>query len=146
MPSEPQILLEHVSGTLTVEVSAAPMRLAKKPANRAARPEAEVVALRFEASIFENGEFRSLTEPELEEIAFAEQAIRLRSGRTTVVIRFDAPNKKHFTVRDLIAAIEVTEQATRPSSDWFGGVDIHHVFFEGIAVGRDGIGSILWGS
>jgi hypothetical protein len=50
-----------------------------------------------------------------------------------------------FTVRDLAGAIATTERASRGSSEWFGGIDVHHVFFEGIE-DDDGAWRICWGS
>ena len=32
------------------------------------------------------------------------------------------------------------------NSEWFGGVDVHHVFFEGIHLADDGVWDIYWGS
>jgi hypothetical protein len=29
---------------------------------------------------------------------------------------------------------------------WLGGVDVHHVFFEGIKLGDDGVWGTGWGS
>ena len=31
-------------------------------------------------------------------------------------------------------------------SEWFDGVDVHHVFFEGIHQDSDGVWEIYWGS
>ena len=47
---------------------------------------------------------------------------------------------------DLLRAIEETERQTRGQSKWFDGVDVHHCFFEGIALADDGTWSIHWGS
>jgi len=35
---------------------------------------------------------------------------------------------------------------TRDSSKWFGGIDVHHVFFEGIHLDEDDVWAIHWGS
>jgi hypothetical protein len=60
-------------------------------------------------------------------------------------VEHDAPNGKAFTTRDLKAAIEKTEQAGRENAPWLGGVDVHHVFFEGIEL-EDDVWTICWGS
>ncbi|GAB2663226.1 hypothetical protein GCM10027088_47380 [Nocardia goodfellowii] len=57
-----------------------------------------------------------------------------------------ASNGKWFTVRDLVTAIAETERRTRQQSQWYGGVDVHHVYFEGIHEGADGVWEIYWGS
>ncbi len=53
---------------------------------------------------------------------------------------------EHFTVRELLQAVEDTERQTRGKSDWFDGVDIHHVYFEGLHEEEPGIHTIYWGS
>ncbi len=49
-------------------------------------------------------------------------------------------------MRDLCAAVEETARRSRGSTEWFGGVDVHHGFFEGIHLGEDGVWAIRWGS
>ena len=44
-----------------------------------------------------------------------------------------APNRKSFTVGDLVEVIRLTELKTRGNSAWFDGVDVHHIFFEGLS-------------
>jgi hypothetical protein len=39
-----------------------------------------------------------------------------------------------------------TERQTRADSDWLDGVDVHHVYFEGLSGGTGGIWEINWGS
>ena len=57
-----------------------------------------------------------------------------------------AANGQAFTVEELLKAVEDTERQSRPNSEWFGGVDMHHVYFEGIAEAEDGVWDIQWGS
>ena len=57
-----------------------------------------------------------------------------------------ASNGKWLTVMEFFDAVGKHETATRGSSDWFGGVDTHHVFFEGVGKGRGGRYSLYWGS
>lgn len=52
----------------------------------------------------------------------------------------------HFTVRELVHAVEKTELETRGSSEWLGGIDVHHIFFEGISAEADGTWALCWGS
>ena len=51
-----------------------------------------------------------------------------------------------FTVRDLAKAVEETERHARGDTEWFGGVDVHHRFFEGIRMDEAGVWHISWGS
>ena len=55
-----------------------------------------------------------------------------------------------FTVRALFEAIAKFEAVSRPQTEWFGGVDTHHVFFEGLyeqlEVGALHRYGISWGS
>jgi len=60
------------------------------------------------------------------------------------VVVHRAPSAGAFTVRDLLAAVEETERRTRAQSEWFGGVDIHHCFFQGIEVDDQGVWRISW--
>jgi hypothetical protein len=51
-------------------------------------------------------------------------------------------------IDDLIAAIEETERRTRGNTQWFGEIDVHHVYFEGLvpAADAEGVWEIVWGS
>ena len=100
-------------------------------------------SLTLKSQVYEFGNFREITEPELAEIVIERSSLTLKSegGSHTVA----APNGTSFTVKDLLDAVELTERATRHKSNWFGGIDTHHVYFEGISE-RDGKFEINWGS
>ncbi len=51
-----------------------------------------------------------------------------------------------FTVRDVLEAVEETERQTRGQTAWFGGIDVHHVYFEGFDGEEDDVWLIGWGS
>ena len=51
-----------------------------------------------------------------------------------------------FSVREMVANICAFEQEARPKTLWFGGLDAHHVWFEGVRLNPDGTCRILWGS
>jgi hypothetical protein len=84
--------------------------------------------VRLRADVFEDDDFRDLSGAELLAVAFAQPEIVMRGLGAPV--RHAAPNGVHFTVRDLLTAVEETERATGNQSSWFGGVDIHHVLFQ----------------
>jgi hypothetical protein len=46
----------------------------------------------------------------------------------------------------MLNAVAETERQTRDKSEWFDGVDVHHIYFEGIHQGSDGVWEIYWGS
>jgi hypothetical protein len=134
----------ELSGTLRIQLSEPTERVVEELENQKATPSAVIVSLHLDATIHENDDFRELTDEELERVALAQTEVALGShGRA---IRHAAPNGVHFTVRELLAAVEETERQTRGASDWFDGVDVHHVFFEGIQLGDDGVWAIRWGS
>ena len=51
-----------------------------------------------------------------------------------------------FTVRHMLEVIAEFEKLARPYTDWFGGMDLHHVFFEGFCLEGDHRFSLSWGS
>ncbi|MFN2547487.1 MAG: hypothetical protein ABR567_08655 [Myxococcales bacterium] len=107
---------------------------------------ATIKSLRLEMGVFHVDGRRPLTEAELGLVAFEEPDIRLR-GESGDCITHKAPNGRHFTVRDLIEAVEETERQTRGKTRWLGGgVDVHHVYFEGLEPEKDGSWTICWGS
>ena len=61
-------------------------------------------------------------------------------------------NKKgYFTCQEIINNIIKFEKIDRSKSKWFGGIDCHHVFFEGIRLVNPDVGQekkyrISWGS
>jgi hypothetical protein len=74
-------------------------------------------------------------------------AIRMRNERVPDVVADHAsPDGMAFTIRELASAVEETERRARGSTAWFGGVDVHHVFFEGIHLDDAGTWNIRWGS
>ena len=52
-----------------------------------------------------------------------------------------------FTVSEVVKAVEKFERVDRPKSKWFGGIDCHHVFFEGLCPNAEkNAFCIRWGS
>ena len=115
--------------------------------NLRASPTAQIKSVQLKARIFlrDQGTFRDLTPEELASVALRRPGVTL-VGEAQLPVDHAAPDGKQFTVRDLIAAIERTEAETRGESEWFDGVDVHHVFFEGLHPAQDGSFHISWGS
>jgi hypothetical protein len=116
-------------------------------ANLAAKPSAKIVDIKYYPQVWEEDkdELHDLTEAELQLEIFQHPSIRLR-GEGEVVVEHSAPNGNSFTIQDMIIAIEVTERKSRGSSEWLGGIDVHHIYFEGIHQDENGDWEIHWGS
>jgi hypothetical protein len=113
----------------------------------AAHPEAQILSLSLALEVFnwDTEQSRPLTQEELDMVVFVEREIQLR-GESGEIVVHQAPNGNEFTVRDLINAVEDTERETRGSTDWLGGIDVRHCFFEGIHETKDGVWEIFWAS
>lgn len=136
----------EVSGTLEIELTKPPERIANM-ANLRAPAGAKIKTLVLKAEIFEKRGFKSrpLTGKELNTVVLQGATIQLQ-GLAEIVVSHKAPNGKHFTVTDILKAIEQTERQTRDQTEWFGGVDIHHIHLEGIHRAGGGVWDIQWGS
>jgi hypothetical protein len=147
MASHPELeFFNSLSGKLEIELDA-PAEPVANLLNLRAAPDSRIVRLELRAEVYnsDTGEFRPLTPAELGAVAFRGSSIRLRSEDGEVVSH-DAPNGSYFTVGELLRAVEETERRTRAQTEWLGGVDVHHVFLEGIEPGEDGVWEICWGS
>ena len=145
--SHPELdFFNEVSGTLKIELSEPAEKIGELD-NEKAPPQATIVSVKLDAEYWEEdtGDFRPLTPEELVSIAYIGDSIVL-AGEAEIAVTHQAPNGKHFTVSDLIKAVEETERQTRGQSEWFDGVDVHHVFFEGLEPNSDGSWQIIWGS
>lgn len=89
---------------------------------------------------------RDLTEEEWNRVVLRTPAIRMRGEDGAEVVEHQAPDGLTFAVRDLAAAIAETERKTRGWTEWEGGIDVHHIYFEGIHLEEDGVWFIQWGS
>ena len=138
--------VNSITGILRIELSEAATPSAPHMLNLQASPNAKLVSLRFEASMSdEDYEPVPFTDAELKRVVFEGPSLCLR-GDTGDPVNIDAPGGEHFTLAELLVAIERAELETRGASTWLGGVDVHHIFFEGIFPEEDGTWSIGWGS
>ncbi|MFQ6326940.1 hypothetical protein ACLMAL_12460 [Nocardia sp. CWNU-33] len=133
-----------LSGTLAIELTEPTENVAANLSNQRATATAAIRGVSFTLNVFENGDFRDVTVDEFDRVVLELPMLNLRGFGDPVEHR--APNGEWFTVRDLAAAIAETERSTRQQSQWFGGVDVHHIFFEGIHERDDGVWEIYWGS
>ena len=135
-----------ISGQLDIQLTEAPENVGDL-LNLRASETAELKSIDFVPEIFEEdkGEFRGLTDEEFDRIAFKGSTIKL-AGDAGDPVTHAAPNGEHFTVRQLLDAVVETERQIRGNTEWLGGIDVHHIFFEGIYEEEPGIWQIYWGS
>jgi hypothetical protein len=146
--SHPELeFFNSLSGKLEIELDV-PAEPVANLLNLRASPDARLVRLELRAEVFNHAteEFRPLTPAELGGVAFYGRSIRLRGEDDEEAVTHDAPNGSYFTVGELLRAVEETERRARSRSEWLGGVDVHHVFFEGIEPGEDDVWEVCWGS
>jgi len=137
----------QLSGSLDIKLSEPTEAIAPNLANQKANPTATIESISLTLTVYleDKEDFRDLTEEELDQVAIACPSIRLSSEEGEPVSH-DAPNGESFRIRDLIDAIVETERKTRGGTEWFGGIDVHHVFFEGLDESGEGEWEICWGS
>ena len=73
---------------------------------------------------------------------------RDRSGKIVDETHKTYRNRKgYFTVAEVVKLVEKFERLDRPKSSWFGGVDCHHTYFEGMRPNESNTAfCIAWGS
>ena len=145
--TEPGIhFFNEISGKLVIELTR-PRERIRNLANFKAPPDAKIRNLTLKARIVDEAfrRSRALTEQELARIVVSGPRIKL-AGLAKIAVEHAAPNGKYFTVADILKAIEVTERQTRDATEWFGGVDIHHIHLEGLHPKGGGVWEIQWGS
>lgn len=137
-----------LSGRLHIELSEPPQPYSARMLNLTAPPTARIqsVSLDMKGRVDpETGKFTDLTDSEWNRVVLRSPLIRMR-GETERAVEHRAADGVAFTVRDLAAAIRETERQTRGDTEWLGGIDVHHVYFEGIELEDDGVWAIRWGS
>jgi hypothetical protein len=137
-----------LSGHLDVKLTEAAKPVSEHVMNLQASPTARLDSIGLRLSVYEpdnDPKFRPLTDAEWSRVVLHAATIRMR-GETEKIVEHAAPNGASFTVRELAAAVEETERQGRGDSQWLGGIDVHHVFFEGIEEDVDGVWTICWGS
>jgi hypothetical protein len=136
----------RLSGKLDVKLTEEPQRVSPRLYNLVAPPTAALVSVSLRMRVSEDDGYRELSEAEWSRVVLSAAAVRMRNLRGDVVVEHASPNGQTFTVRDLAAAVEETERRARGASAWLGGIDVHHVYFEGIHPDDTGAWAIWWGS
>lgn len=136
----------RISGVLNIELSDQAKPMKNLPGNLVAKPSSKIEKITLVTEFYnqEDDTFRALSKEELNSKAFKSKTIAL-SGESGEVIEYSAVNQKFFTAQELIKAIELTEFKTRANTEWFGGIDVHHIYFEGLSC-HEGVWIPFWGS
>ncbi len=135
-----------LSGRLEIELTVPAQRAAPHMLNLVASKSARIKHVEMTFSIRGDDDNRELTDAEWNRVVIRKPHIKMCSVDTPdVIVEHDAPDGKAFTVRDLAKAIAKTESQSREHGEWCGGIDVHHIYFEGIELG-DGVWTICWGS
>lgn len=128
-----------LGGTIHIEMSEEPKQIGTL-LNQRSVSSSKVLGVSWDPHVYIEDDTRELTSKELELIVFQDCSIKLRSYaclKPSKIVEHKAPNGKYFTVKDMIAVICEQERQTRGDTDWFGGIDIHHIFFEGLTPDKD---------
>ena len=114
-------------------------------ANNFVEPGTEIKNIRLsEITVFEDDDFRIATTEELTSIEYPRNEITISSNGYSKT--FISKTEKGFTVGELFYRILEVEKESRETTEWFGGIDAHHIFFEGLHLNLDGSYSVFWGS
>jgi hypothetical protein len=138
-----------LSGSLAIKLSEELKPISEGMLNLVAPPTARLVSvsLHMQVWIHERGESRELTELEWMRVVLRSPVVRIGGENQKRVVEHRAPDGAAFTVRDLTEAIAETERQTRGETEWLGGgIDVHHIYFEGIELDDDGVWWVRWGS
>jgi hypothetical protein len=135
-----------LSGDLHIELSEPATEFSPNLANQVAPASAHVTRVELGFRVYVGRGFRELTDEEWDRVVIHARTIRMANRRVPdVVVEHAAPDGRVFTVRALRDAVAKTERESRDRSDWFEGVDVHHVYFEGISL-ENGVWYVEWGS
>jgi hypothetical protein len=118
-------------GTLHITLNKPSKPVAPMMANQKAQPGSKLVDIVFEPQVYDPVGDGKPKEKDLNKVVISAPQITL-VGENGESVTLPAPNGKNFTVGNLFDAIGETERKTRGSSNWMGGIDLHHIYFEGL--------------
>ncbi len=145
-PHDELAFFNSLNAQLEIELTEAAKPMSESLLNEVAPATARIVDVNLiaHAYIGEEYQLRELSTEELNQVAFDEGSILLM-GDSGGVVKHLSSNSKFFTVKEMLEAVRLTEYKTRGDTDWFGGIDVHHIFFSGIECEK-GIWVIIWDS
>ena len=132
----------ELDGFLSIELTESPVRIGSL-LNERALPESKITKITLDLQVVDD-DYRPLTKEELDSVALKGSTIIIISEGISV--EHKAKNGKSFTIRDLKNAVLKTEKKARPKTEWFGGIDVHHVYFEGLHKVSKDTYQVSWGS
>ncbi|HEX2736451.1 MAG TPA: hypothetical protein VHM70_32835 [Polyangiaceae bacterium] len=142
---QPSQFFKSLSGHLEIELTEPAKPVSDKVMNLAAPSTARIKSLRLSVAVQEGKQERNLTNAELDRVALRSSHVVLR-GESGKQLTYDASNGEYFTVRQLVECVEEAERVLRANTQWMGGIDVDHVYFEGLQLVAPGTYEILWGS
>jgi len=114
--------------------------------NDFAKPGAQIVSITWDSCHYtwdeDNECIENVSEEELDRIVYDGQQMTFETGRYQKTYT----NPNGFTLRHVMDLVLDFERESRSRTQWFGGVDVHHIFFEGITQNDRGNFEIGWGS
>jgi hypothetical protein len=144
--NEKYYYLENLSWSLDILMTE-PCNQIGNLLNHSEHPDSQITDITHSPLMYfdeEKDDLIELSEEELKTAAFVGDQITFE-GPSGTVMTFKTV-KGYFTVLELVRVIVEFEKHDRPKTNWFGGIDTHHIYFEGIASCNNGIHSIYWGS
>ena len=143
-------LPEGFGGSLNIEVTEPLQPIAPGLFNERATPTATVRSITFEPNTWDGEDIHEVTEEQLTTNVYDYHEITLVWSPAPDVDDYtyhrDAPNGTHFTLQDVIDTIVQAQYLFRPYSNWFGGIDTSHTYFEGFTRHGEHTFSLFWGS
>ena len=144
--------VNSISCTLHIEMDRAP-RQVPGLLNRFEEPGAKLLSCKMNhPAVFTGDDLVDLTPDQLASVACDESeplpaTVYLSSCLVQGEdLEFLAANGVWFTVQEFMDAVGKLESTVRGKTGWFGSVDTHHVFYEGIMGSADDRYCIGWGS
>ena len=124
--------------------------------NRFENGNSQIKSMSFsQPQMYVDDDFIDFDKEQMNRIGFTDNSITIYALRydmrdssktTETKMTFNAKNGKNFTFKELLDCVLEFEKVDRPKTLWFGGVDCHHVYFEGLHLNKNGSYSIFWGS
>ena len=90
-------------------------------------------------------DFRDVTRAELDATVTEQTVLVCKPDLSRNAPCLVYKNDRGWRVRDVLAVVLDIERRTRSMTEWFGGIDAHHVMLDGIFI-VDGRMTVMWGS
>merc|ERR1712150_155897 len=119
--------------------------------NKFVKPDATIKSVSImDIQKFVEDDLVDLTADELNEVCLEGKEVTFVKEKSQFHEGFSKTfrNENGFTVRQIFDIVEEFEMQARPLNKWFGGIDAHHIYFEGFDKidGKDNHYRINWGS